>query len=112
MEWQFWEVPVMAEEGVKMDLRILTPESEQARQEMLVKLREKKRWSEAIALDKSYDWCAFAYALTCHKAQGSSIDHAFIHVGDMRGCRDLQKIQYTALTRARVRAYIAKWGQN
>ena len=49
---------------------------------------------------------AFAYAITTHKAQGSSIDYCFIDVPDMRGCPDLQKILYTALTRAKKTAFI------
>ncbi|MDJ0679822.1 MAG: helicase C-terminal domain-containing protein [Xenococcaceae cyanobacterium MO_167.B52] len=48
----------------------------------------------------------FAYAITTHKAQGSSIDYCFVDVADMRHCPDLQKILYTALTRATKTAFI------
>ena len=55
---------------------------------------------------KSFDNILHAYAITTHKAQGSSINYAFVDVGDMRKCPDLQKILYTALTRAKVQAFI------
>ena len=46
------------------------------------------------------------YAITTHKAQGSSINYIFPDIADMRPCPDLQKILYTALTRARIQAFI------
>ncbi|MDJ0689664.1 MAG: ATP-binding domain-containing protein [Xenococcaceae cyanobacterium MO_188.B32] len=48
----------------------------------------------------------YAYAITTHKAQGSTVDHAFVDATDMKGCPDLQKILYTALTRAKDRVFI------
>jgi len=105
--WEFWKVPVKTDDGNKVLLRLLTEESEKKRAEQIKLLNEKKRWSEAKTLDKLYDHCPFAYAITTHKAQGSGIDHVFLDVVDMRGNRDdLQKMQYTALTRAKVAAYI------
>lgn len=41
-----------------------------------------------------------------HKAQGSSIDYVFLDTEDLPGCPDLQKILYTALTRAKIRVFI------
>ncbi len=49
---------------------------------------------------------AYSYAITTHKAQGSSIDYIFLDITDMSHCPDLQKILYTALTRAKVQAFI------
>ena len=59
-----------------------------------------KPWVQYYNLDRSFDNTPFAYSLTTHKAQGSSIDHVFLATYDLRGCPDLQKIQYTAFTRA------------
>lgn len=106
--FSFWQVPVMTDDGNDLTLKILTPESEKLRQEKLEQLRQEKRWPELLNLDKSYDYCPFAYALTTHKAQGSSIEYIFLDLPDMRGCTDLQKIIYTALTRAKIRAYISR----
>ena len=107
VDFEFWQVPVITDDGVALVLRILTPESEKKRQQKLKKFREAKDWFQLLNLDKSYDYCPFAYTLTTHKAQGSSIDYVFLDLQDIRLCRDLQKILYTALTRAKVRAYIS-----
>lgn len=105
-EWTYWQVPVISDGGMKLTLNLLTPEAEIKRQTTMQELRAKKDWERAISLDKTYDYCPFAYALTTHKAQGSSMDYVFIDVRDMKYSRDLQKILYTALTRARIRAYL------
>ncbi len=104
---EFWKVPVVADGGNQIMLLLLTEESEKKRTEEIKLLNEKKRWHEAKTIDKTYDHVPFAYAITTHKAQGSGIDHVFLDVADMRGNRDdLQKMQYTALTRAQLTAYI------
>jgi len=105
-ELTYWQVPVVSDGGMKLTLNLLTPESEEKRQAAIQEMRSKKEWDRAMTLDKTYDYCPFAYALTTHKAQGSSIDYVFIDIRDMKYSRDLQKIQYTALTRARIRAYL------
>jgi ATP-dependent exoDNAse (exonuclease V) alpha subunit len=107
-DFNFWQVPVLTDDGNELMLKILTPESEQKRQDKLEQLRKEKKWAELLNLDKSYDYCPFAYALTTHKAQGSSLEYIFLDLQDMRGCTDLQKILYTALTRAKIRAYVSR----
>lgn len=57
-------------------------------------------------LKKCFDNVGYCYALTCHKTQGSGFDYVFIDIGDMTGCTFKQKIVYTALTRARKKAFI------
>jgi hypothetical protein len=105
--WEYWKVPVVTDDGGKLLLMLLTPESEKKREAEIKSLREKKLWNNVKTLEKLYDNCAFSYALTVHKAQGSGIDHVFLDVVDMRGNRDdLQKMQYAALTRAKFAAYI------
>ena len=94
------------DDGLRLDLRILTPESEQLRQERMQELRERKRWKQYYDTLKSFDNLPYAYAITTHKAQGSSINYIFPDIADMRSCPDLQKILYTALTRARIQAFI------
>lgn len=58
-------------------------------------------------LSKRFDRISFAYALTTHKAQGSSIEYTFIDYNDLYRCQDRQKILYTALTRAKQRAFVS-----
>ena len=105
-KWEYWLVPAKTDDGLRLDLRILTPESEQLRQERMQELREKKRWRQYYDTLKSFDNLPYAYAITTHKAQGSSINCIFPDIADMRPCPDLQKILYTALTRARIQAFI------
>ncbi len=104
--WDYWEVPVQTEDGLSTTLRILTEDGEEKRQKLLKSLRENKNWKQYHYYLKLYDSMPFAYAITTHKAQGSSIDYCFLDVADMRGCPDLQKILYTALTRAKKTAFI------
>jgi AAA domain/UvrD-like helicase C-terminal domain len=105
-QFSWYEIPVMTEGGVRHKLKILDSTSELKRQEQIKDYRNSKEWYKAADLDKAYDYCPYAYCLTTHKAQGSSIDHVFLHTRDMRGCPDLQKLQYTGLTRTKIKAYV------
>lgn len=109
-DYEYWELLVITESNNCLRVKILTPESEQKRQEKLQELRNSKKWRDYTVLSKSYDYLSYSYAVTTHKAQGSSIDYTFIDVNDFRGCSDLRKMQYTALTRAKKRAYIPTKG--
>lgn len=117
-KWEFFTVKVRTDEGHSIELRILTEESEEKRQKELKKLADrakedvnysekKKRWAMFFELDQLFDNMTYAYALTCHKAQGSSIDHVFLAVSDMHHCPDKQKMLYTGLTRAKKCCYVA-----
>lgn len=108
--FEYFSVPVLSEGGTKMNLRILTPKSKARMDEVKKETKDYilkspkasrgKLWVQYYNLDRSFDNTPFAYSLTTHKAQGSSIDHVFLATYDLRGCPDLQKIQYTAFTRA------------
>lgn len=104
--WKYCSVPAKTDEGFELDLRILTPSSQIKREKLLQHLKERKRWHDYFDILKSFDNVPYAYAITTHKAQGSSINYVLPDITDMRGCPDLQKILYTALTRARTQALI------
>ncbi len=104
--WEYWQVPVVTDNGFKFKLQILTPESEKEREKYLQTLKELKQWRTYYDTLKSFDNVPYAYAITTHKAQGSSIDYIFPDIADMRYCPDLQKMLYTALSRARSQAFI------
>ena len=117
-QWEFYQVKVRTDEGGSIELRILTEESEEKRQKELERLanrakedvnytEKKKRWAMYFELEEWFDNMAYAYALTCHKAQGSSIDNVFLLASDMHYCRDKQKMLYTGLTRAKQCCYVA-----
>ena len=104
--WKYWEVPVRTNEGLKVMLRILTPESETDRQNYLQQLKKDKRWRKYYYILKLYDNVPYAYSITTHKSQGRSINYIFPDIADIKDCPDLQKILYTALTRAKEQAFI------
>ncbi|MDJ0578316.1 MAG: DEAD/DEAH box helicase, partial [Xenococcaceae cyanobacterium MO_234.B1] len=99
-QWEYWEVPVLAASRIKITLRILTPDSEEQRLEYLKELRKDRNWKKYYYWLKLYDNVPYSYAITTHKSQGSSINYIFLDLIDMGKCPDLQKILYTALTRA------------
>ena len=104
--WQHWQVPVITDDGLKLDLRILTESGLHDQKEYLAELKAKRSWKAFYNCLKAFDTMPYAYAITTHKAQGSGIDYAFVDTTDMNTCPDLQKILYTALTRAKTRAFI------
>ncbi|WP_019504516.1 ATP-dependent RecD-like DNA helicase [Pleurocapsa sp. PCC 7319] len=104
--YQYWSVPVNTDSGFEVDLSILTEESEQLKNEQAKYYVDKKQWNRYFDLSRMFDDVTYAYGLTVHKAQGSSIDYVFLDTEDMQNCPDLQKMLYTALTRAKIRAFI------
>ncbi|MBE9044259.1 AAA family ATPase [Pleurocapsales cyanobacterium LEGE 10410] len=101
-----FSLPVITDRGTPFDLSILTVESEQFRTEKIKYYVEKKQWNRYFDLSKMFDDVTYAYALTVHKAQGSSIDYVFLDTEDMKYCPELQKMLYTALTRTKIKAFI------
>ena len=99
-------VPVMTDAKTPFKLSVLTEESEQFRSDRLKYYVEKKQWNKYFDLSRMFDDVTYAYGLTVHKAQGSSIDYVFLDTEDMQYCRNLQKMLYTALTRTKVRVFI------
>ena len=104
--YQSWVVPVMVDAGFEVNLSILTKESDRLKNEQLKYYVEKKQWNKYFDLSRMFDDVTYAYALTIHKAQGSGIDYVFLDTEDIQNCPDLQKMLYTALTRAKVRVFI------
>lgn len=104
--YQYRSVPVKTDAGFEVNLSVLTEQGERLRDEKIKDYVEKKQWNKYFDLSRTFDDITYAYSLTVHKAQGSSIDYVFLDTEDMQGCPDLQKMLYTALTRAKARVYI------
>ena len=104
--YQYLCVPVITDAGVEVNLSILTDEAAKLRDEQIKLYVDKKQWNKYFDLSRTFDDVTYAYSLTVHKAQGSSIDYVFLDTEDMQGCPDLQKMLYTALTRAKIRVFI------
>ena len=57
-------------------------------------------WSVYFTLDEIFAQVDYAYAMTVHKSQGSTFDHAFVDVPDLLSSGGMQqRILYTACTR-------------
>lgn len=107
-ELQYYEVLVEGDDRNHIYLRLLTPEGERKKKLLLDLYKKEKNWNSFKNLNKLFDNVPFCYAVTCHKAQGSSIDYVFLDLPDLNRCRDRQKILYTALTRVKKQAFISK----
>ncbi|MDJ0573661.1 MAG: DEAD/DEAH box helicase [Xenococcaceae cyanobacterium MO_234.B1] len=104
--YQYWKVEVQPDMGKPLTLSILHADSKELHQEQVQYFISTKQWSHYYDLSRMFDDVAYAYALTTHKAQGSTINYVFLDIKDMRGCSERQKLLYTALTRARTQVLI------
>ncbi|ELS02848.1 Viral (Superfamily 1) RNA helicase [Xenococcus sp. PCC 7305] len=106
--YQYWRVRVKPEEAQPQTLLILHEDSQKLHREQVKTFASSKQWYYYFDLSRMFDDVGYAYALTTHKAQGSSIEHVFLDVQDMIGCSDRQKLLYTALTRAKKQVFISQ----
>ncbi len=76
-------------------------------------LRGKRRQLQAVRDDKYYNavQVKFAYAVTCHKAQGGQWEHVYIDQGFMPDAAGDDYIHwlYTAFTRATQQLFLVNW---
>jgi AAA domain/UvrD-like helicase C-terminal domain len=105
--YQYWEVLIRSEiDRKESKLLILHADSKELHAQKVKEYAHKKQWSSYFDLSRMFDDVGYAYALTVHKAQGSTIDNVFLDVDDMMGCSDRQKLLYTALTRTKKQAFV------
>lgn len=65
--------------------------------------RKKQAWAVYYGFEGSFLWIEKTYASTVHKAQGSTYDHVFVNLPDIKKNRDRRealRCLYTAVTRA------------
>ncbi len=68
-----------------------------------------KSWSSFYKFKESFADVSYNYAITCHKAQGSTYDNAFVCYSDITvnpNIVEMQRILYTAVTRPSKTLYI------
>lgn len=63
--------------------------------------KERKQvWGQYFGLEETFAQVDYSYAMTVHKSQGSTFDHAFVDVPDMMRSGSMQaRLLYTACTR-------------
>lgn len=107
--YKFWKVKVQADNKKQFFISMLHQDSQTLYQQQLKSLAEMKRWQLYFDLSRMFDDMTYAFGLTVHRSQGSTIDYVFLDASDLRGCRDLAQLQYTALTRARKQLFVRKF---
>lgn len=95
----------------------IIPESDSAAKYMLRNADKKEQtvsvvvendtWYTEAATNPKKDVFTFGYAMTCHKAQGASIDSVLFYDENVSFFLDSQKFKYTACSRASKRLTIA-----
>ena len=105
-EYLVWKMTVQPNEGIAKEVMILHQDSVELHKKTLKKYVADKQWSSYFDLSRIFDNIGYAYALTTHKAQGSSIENVLLDFGDMEQAGDRQKLLYTALTRTTKQAFI------
>ena len=105
--YKYWEVGVRTEMSSKQaKLLILHEDSKDLHTRRVKDFASKKQWSSYFDLSRMFDDVGYGYALTVHKAQGSSINKVFLDLEDIRRSPDRQKLLYTALTRAKEAVFV------
>lgn len=107
--WRIWSLFVETDANLVFWLRVLH-ESEQRRfKRSLNKLAEAKQWQEFWSLKQCFASVNYSYALTIHKAQGSTFQNVFVDLPDTmrnRNVRERNQLLYVAVTRAAKRLFI------
>ncbi|OJJ15239.1 hypothetical protein BI308_24365 [Roseofilum reptotaenium AO1-A] len=105
--WRYWSLPYG-----NHNLRVLSDEMTGEYQETLKKLQSSKDKSDRQAfwkLKSCFDNIGYAYALTTHKAQGSTFDSVLIVWDEFQAKylddSESRRLAYTAITRCKSHAY-------
>jgi AAA domain/UvrD-like helicase C-terminal domain len=114
-----WRITCIDEERIPRSLQILAAEEAEAYKK---RARRLQALAKTTTKDKKAAWRAYyeflerfievqyAFAMTCHSAQGSTFEHAYVHMGDLlknKNLRERNQLFYTAITRASKRLVLA-----
>ena len=99
--------------------RVLHPNSQQAFDSILNGIREeamqgnRKRWRDYWAMMEAVHWIKHAYAITAHRAQGSTYKTVFVDAGDIllnKNVKEKLQCLNVAISRAKDELYIINGG--
>lgn len=122
-DFKVYRCDTITPDGKEWIVNILHEDSEQDYEELRKKLKsaamaketeffdKKEMWKEYFALEKKFCWVVYNYALTVHKAQGSTYDYCISMEWDIDTNylnEERNRIRYVAATRARNKLYIVK----
>jgi len=112
--YKYWSVlaePIDIEENAPIALKILEHDSAVANEKNIKQMQDKLKQTrdyeaktrltkEIDNTRKAFDNIVYAYALTVHKSQGSTMKRVFVDVNNIYQSNTKQKMLYTAVTRA------------
>ena len=96
-------------EGWLIRIEVLHEDSEKAFWFMQKKLKSRRNWDEYTKNIEKYADVKYNYAITCHKAQGSTYENVFLIEDDIDNNRrvlERNRIKYTACTRPSNKLFI------
>jgi ATP-dependent exoDNAse (exonuclease V) alpha subunit len=98
---------IIIKDDEEREFYLLHPSSQLIFDEYLSNFKNQKNWKGYYKLLNTFDDLQLSYALTVHKAQGSGYKNIILDLNSFYKCKnDLQKLQYTALTRVKERLYV------
>lgn len=117
-----YKLNLVAEDSKRFKVHVLHEDSEKEFEELKKKLLEaakfnkdqfqkKTLWSQYYKVTEHFAWVKYNYALTCHKAQGSTYDNCISMEWDIETNPDIEernRIRYVAATRARTKLFVVK----
>lgn len=95
-------LPIIHEESEKEYKKYVTLLKEIAKKEKKGSFKHKAAWQEFYKFQERYARVKYSYAMTIHKSQGSTYDHAVVCLNDImfnRKTEERNRILYTAVTR-------------
>jgi AAA domain len=122
--FDYWVFPVKVwgdENQPPLELNVLDGEGKNAYDKYLKEIAKKAKawnkenpnasgnpfWKVYYSAKEAFDDVGYAYARTIHRLQGSTIKHLLFVSSDLTPrCKELQQLQYTAVTRVKERLYI------
>jgi ATP-dependent exoDNAse (exonuclease V) alpha subunit len=91
-------------------VNLIDPRDSEKLDRHLKQLAEKKMWGQFWAIKDSFHSVSYAYALTAHRAQGSTFENVYLEAGDIMANRyDVEtrtKCLYVAASRASEKLFI------
>lgn len=111
IDFQCYDLEIVTLDNLRTNVNVLTSEYKKQWEAFLndfaIRAKEDRRlWKSYYDFIKCFDDLSFAYCLTVHKAQGSSIDNVILDLPDLASCNDRQQIVYTGITRAKKTAFV------
>ncbi len=101
--FHYWLINAQDEEGALKQFRVLDTTEETRVKQMLQSYAQQKQWDNYWGLKRAFHPLDYAYALTVHRAQGSTFQRVFLDFRNLMMNRKLderKKLLYTAATRA------------